>query len=301
MQQGAEVRVFLVQRAVAVGERGGGADFQVAGGLLDALELGHMADVDHHRQGLVELGDFQGQVGTAGQQPRLGVRAVQVGQVGDGQRHQAAFVAAVQLASLGWRDGLEAADCLRLLGIELVAAGLAATLLGSIEDRPVAGAAAQVAGQGLLGLVQVGAAAVLLQGEQRHDEAGGAEAALRAMAIGHGLLHAVQLALVLETLDADQLLAVQRRNEGQARVQAAVAQAVVALVVLGQFADHHGAGAAVTTGAALLGARFAQVLAQVLQHRHVWVQGMLTTQLLVDEKLDHGDGLAMVLLLLGGL
>jgi len=27
---------------------------------------------------------------------------------------------------------------------------------------------------------------------------------------------------------------------------------------------------------------------------------VLVTQLLVDEKLDHGDGLAMVLLLLGG-
>lgn len=121
------------------------------------------------------------------------------------------------------------------------------------------------------------------------------------MAIGHGLLHAVQLALVLEPLDADQLLAVQRRHKGQARIEAAVAQAVVALVVLAQFTDHHGARTAVTTGAALLCAGFAQVLAQVLQHCHVRVQGVLTTQLLVDEKLDHGDGLAMVLLLLGGL
>lgn len=89
------------------------------------------------------------------------------------------------------------------------------------------------------------------------------------MAVGHGLLHAVQLALVLEALDADQLLAMQRRDEGQARIEAAVAQAVVALCVLGQFTDHHGAGAAVTAGAAFLGAGFAQVLAQVLQHRHV--------------------------------
>lgn len=166
MQQGAEVGVLLVQCAVAVGERGGGTYFQVAGGLFDALEFGHVADVDHYRQGLVELGDLQGQVGTAGQQPRLGVRAVQVGQVGHGQRHQAAFVAAVQLAGLGWCNRLEAADGLRLLGIELVAARLAAALLGGFENRPVAGAAAQVAGQGFLGLVQVGAVAVLLQGEQ---------------------------------------------------------------------------------------------------------------------------------------
>lgn len=121
------------------------------------------------------------------------------------------------------------------------------------------------------------------------------------MAVRHRLLNAVQLTLLFEPLDADQLLAVQRRHKGQARIEAAVAQAVVTLVVLDQFADHHGASAAVSTGAALLGAGFAQVLAQVLQHRHVRVQGVLTTQLLVDEKLDHGEGLAMVLLLLGGL
>ena len=58
MQQGAEVGVLVVQGAVAVGERGCGADFQVAGGLLDAFEFGDVAHVDHHRQGLVELGDF---------------------------------------------------------------------------------------------------------------------------------------------------------------------------------------------------------------------------------------------------
>lgn len=86
---------------------------------------------------------------------------------------------------------------------------------------------------------------------------------------------------MLEAFDADQLLAVQRRDKGEARVEAAVAQAVVALLVLAQFADDHGAGAAVTTGAALFGAGFAQVLAQVLQHRHVRVQGVLTMQLLL--------------------
>lgn len=145
----------------------------------------------------MELGHFQRQVGAPGQQTCLGVRAVQVGQIGHGQRHQAAFVATVELAGLGRGDGLEAADGLRLLRIELVAAGLAAALLGGVEDRSVAGAAAQVAGQGFLGLVQVMTLTVLLQGEQRHHETWGAEATLRAMAVGHGLLHAVQLAWCL--------------------------------------------------------------------------------------------------------
>lgn len=119
------------------------------------------------------------------------------------------------------------------------------------------------------------------------------------MAIGHGFLHAVQLALVLETFDADQLLAMQGGDERQARVEAAVADAVAAVRVLDEFAHDHGAGAAVAAGAAFLGAGLAQVLAQVLQHRHVRVQGVFAVQLLVDEKLDHGEGLAMILLLFG--
>ncbi len=185
-------------------------------GEVDALELGDVTDMDHHRQGLVHLRDFQRQVGAAGQQARLGVRAVELGQVGDGQWHQATFVAAVELTGLLRGDSLQKGDGLRLPSVELIGAGLGATAFGGFENRPVAGAAAQVAGQGFMGLVRVGAAAVLLQGEQRHDETRGAEAALRAVTLGHGPLHAVQLALVLERFDADQLLAVQRRDEGQA-------------------------------------------------------------------------------------
>lgn len=43
VQQVAEIGVFLVERAVAVGERGGCTDFQVGGSLFDALELGDVA------------------------------------------------------------------------------------------------------------------------------------------------------------------------------------------------------------------------------------------------------------------
>nr|GFD05567.1 hypothetical protein [Tanacetum cinerariifolium] len=60
--------------------------------------------------------------------------------------------------------------------------------------------------------------------KQRHHEARRTETALRTVALDHGLLHAVQFALVLEVFDADQLLAVQRCHEGQAGIEAAVAQ-----------------------------------------------------------------------------
>ncbi len=126
-------------------------------------------------------------------------------------------------------------------------------------------------------------AAILLQGEQAHDEAGSTEAALRAVAIDHRLLDAVQLTLMLEVFDGDQLLAVQGADEGQAGVQGAVAQPIA-----DQFADHDGTGATVAGGTAFLGARLAAVFAQVLQHRGIGVESLLAAQLTIEEKLDQG-------------
>ncbi len=71
----AEVRVLGVQRFVAVGEGGGGADFNAILEVLDALHFSDVADVDHHRQRAVELRDFQRQIGAAGQQAGLWMSA----------------------------------------------------------------------------------------------------------------------------------------------------------------------------------------------------------------------------------
>ncbi|MCY1395634.1 hypothetical protein D9M71_105840 [compost metagenome] len=56
---------------------------------------------------------------------------------------------------------------------------------------------------------------------------------------------------------------------------------LAAVVIRGQLADHHGASAAIATGAAFFGAGFTQVLTQVLEHCQVRIQGVLTAQLLV--------------------
>lgn len=156
-------------------------------------------------------------------------------------------------------DGLELGDGLRLGGVKLVGLLSAARLPGGIQDRPVAGATAQIASHGLQGLGLVEVVAVLLQGEHRHHEARGTEAALRAVAVNHGLLDAVQLSLVLQVFDGDELLAVQGGDEGQAGVQGAVADALAV-----QLADHHGAGTAVSGGAAFFGSRLAKVPTQVV-------------------------------------
>ncbi len=68
----------------------------------------------------MKLGDLQRQVGAAGQQASLGVGIVEVGQVGHGQRHQATFVATVELARLGRRNGFEACNRLGLAAVELI-------------------------------------------------------------------------------------------------------------------------------------------------------------------------------------
>ena len=102
------------------------------------------------------------------------------------------------------------------------------------------------------------------------------------MALDHGLLHAVQLTLVLEVFNADQLFAVQRRHERQAGIEAAVTNLLGALLVGVQLADHHGARATVAAGAAFLGTGFAHMLAQIVEHGQVGVQGVLATEFLVE-------------------
>ena len=82
-----------------------------------------------------------------------------------------------------------------------------------------------------MGLMGFGIGTVFLQRKQRHHKARGTKTALRAVAVDHCLLHAVQLALMLEVFNADQLFAMQGANERQARIEAAVAQPLNPLFV----------------------------------------------------------------------
>jgi hypothetical protein len=96
---------------------------------------------------------------------------------------------------------------------------------------------------------------VLVQGEQGHGEARRAEAALGGVAVHQGLLHRVQQAghaqpaQAVQVFDGEQRLAVQAGHELDAGIHGPQAELTVHL-----FAEHHGAGAAVAFGAALLGA-----------------------------------------------
>ena len=95
--------------------------------------------------------------------------------------------------------------------------------LAGIEDRPVAGAAAEVSGERAANLRRRSGASppprARVERPQRHHEAGRAEAALRAVAVDHRLLHRVQVAIRLpQVLDGEERLAVERRHELDAGV-----------------------------------------------------------------------------------
>ena len=125
---------------------------------------------------------------------------------------------------------------------------------------------------------------VLVGRPERHHEARRAEAALRAVAVDHRLLHRVQRAgrmrvfrrcgvpagaLRLQILDREQRLAVQCRQELDAGVDGAQLQPAdgARLAIGRQLTDHHGAGTAIAFVAAFLGAGAARVLAQPVEHR----------------------------------
>jgi hypothetical protein len=86
------------------------------------------------------------------------------------------------------------------------------------EDRAVAGAAAQIAGDDVAHRHPHGARRAEASAVERHDEAGRAEAALRAVALDHLALDRVSAA---EALDGPQRLAVEHRQEEDAGIDRA--------------------------------------------------------------------------------
>jgi hypothetical protein len=143
--------------------------------------------------------------------------------------------------------------------------GLLEHLLAGIQDRPVAGAAAQVARQVVGDLLAGGGrlAVPRAAGRQRHHEARRAEAALRAVAGHHRLLRRM---LPAEVFHRQQRMAVQRGQELDAAVDRLPGQ-IARLAAFLQAADQHGAGTAVAFVAAFLGAGAAGMLTQPAQHR----------------------------------
>src|SRR5947207_956643 len=132
-----------------------------------------------------------------------------------------------------------------------------------IDDRTITGAAAEIARERVVDVAARWPVRRLVQREQRHHKAGCAKAALRAMAVDERLLDRMQRAIIAsQALDGDQLLAVERRDKLNARIDRAKSHAAVL-----ELADDDGTCAAIALGTAFLRTGATQILAQILKHR----------------------------------
>jgi hypothetical protein len=151
--------------------------------------------------------------------------------------------------------------------------GQAAHLLRRVEDRPVAGAAAQIPRQFFLRQFARDALAaahmVLVHPEQAHHEAGRAKAALGAVVSHHRLLGRMQASVfTCEVFHGPQSQAIDGMGQPDAAVDRLVADRFALAARPGRdLAQHDGAGTAVALAAAFLGAGCAQVFAQHFQQR----------------------------------
>src|SRR5438105_2110782 len=164
--------------------------------------------------------------------------------------------------------------------------GAVAMLVHSVrglDDRTIAGAAAQVARQRVVDIAPSRPARRLVEREQRHHEAGRAKAALRAVALDHRLLHRMQSAvLAAQAFDGDKRLAVERWHELDARIDSAIAQRAVV-----DFRRDNGARAAIAFGAAFFRARASAIFAQVLKHGARRIHVAERDDLAVERKTDR--------------
>src|SRR5712691_12687851 len=118
-----------------------------------------------------------------------------------------------------------------------------------VEDLCVAGAAAEVAREGLADLVVARVGVALEQVGGRHDQARGAEAALDGAALAESLLHRVQPLAFGEPLDRDDAVPVRLRRQHEARTDE-------------RAVEQHRAGTALALLAGVLRARQAEPLAE---------------------------------------
>ena len=250
------------ERSEGVGEADRGADVQRAVFLPHAAQLGDLAEIKDGAERAESFVDPHADVGAAGQQRRLGMALAQFEQLGERARGEEAFavVRVVQGGGALQREQLFAQH----VAVERQRGAVEHALAG-LDDRAVAGAAAQVAGERAADTGRVRPAVLRLAGvveiPQRHRKAWRAEAALRAVAVDQRLLHRMQrtTGLAAQVFDGEHGLAVERGDEAQAGVDGGQMQR---RAFAAQFARHHGARAAVALVAAFLGAGEAARAAQ---------------------------------------
>ena len=160
---------------------------------------------------------------------------------------------------------------------------------GGINNRPVTGAAAQIAGKGGVDFSRCQPLAITPGGEQRHDKAGGAEAALRSVMVNHHLLAGMQRAIrqavatrtgILQPLDGCHRRTFKHAHELDTGIDRVPAHAGVSLP-----ARHHNrAGAAIALAAAFLRPGQPLCLPQPVEKRRVTGEAADLLDLVVENE-----------------
>ena len=205
---------------------------------IDLLDLGHA------------LGDQQSHIGAAGNERGIGVLCIERRERGFARRsgEEAGLVADEDILSVG--KGHEALRGLRAVCGKRVVRRLSTGLQRGIDDGPITGAAAEIAGERVVRRAAAqGPLAFVVESEQAHHDAGRAEAALRTVSVHHGGLNRVQFPVRREILDRDELGSVDLAEQQDAGIDGLVMHPAAA-----HPAQSHGAGAAIALGATFLGA-----------------------------------------------
>ena len=111
-----------------------------------------------------------------------------------------------------------------------------------LDDVDVAGAAAEVAGDGVANLVVGGLGLLLEESVAGHQHAGRAEAALQPVLLKEALLQRMELAVLFEAFDGHDLAAVGLHGEDRARLDGAAVHDDRAGAAVARVAPDVGAG-----------------------------------------------------------
>jgi len=206
------------------------------------------------------LGDPQADVGRAGEQNRIGIARQQRGERGlpGRRREEGGFVPDKEIAPVSER-GQRGAPFVRER-LETIDRQPFASRERRIDDRLVAGAAAEIAGERFANAGVSRRRALVIEREQAHHDAGRAKAALRAVKLDHGLLDGMQRLALRQILDREHLGAVDLPEQQNAGIDRFIAQRLAA-----ETNQDDRAGAAIALAATLLHTLRARLLAQPVQ------------------------------------
>ena len=227
-------------RRAQVPRAGVGADFP---------QLRHRFRGNHPRAARLLFVDLDADLRPAGDEPRAGIAPQQREQFRQRIRPREGFRAAFVVPARQRR--LDAVEALRVrVARPFFGAAGEHYFARRVADGPVARAAAQVAAKLVRDLPGGADVLAVITLEHRHDEAGRAVAALRAVVLDHGALDGVQRAVRRrDALDRDQFPVREHRQQGDATVDGAPGRAAGGVGV----EERHGAGPAVAFVAAALG------------------------------------------------